>query len=263
MKILEEEPPLATERKLPVIIDVFLYPLSAAGMIHLVIFWLGPSLLGLISRLALSRVPFGILIALVLYIILVAYTLYYLACCVFDSSKGGRRAPDITVQYAPDKSDLIAQLFLILGSVAICFWPASVYYIIVRRIDSVFWLLSACGMFFFPMALLAAVLFDATHALNPIFLIVSISKTLSKYCGLVLFYCVLGGLVAAVMSDLHNLPAPQDLSSAIMYMFVIINYFFSAAFIYKAMAIVYLALVGAHLLGSFYWWHKDKLDWGL
>lgn len=262
MKILED-PPLAVERKLPWLIDIFLYPLSASGIIHLSFFWFGPPLLGLINRLVLSRVPLGTLIALALYIMLVGYALYYLACCVFDSSKGGRRAPDISVQYAPDKADLISQLFLLLGSVAICFWPASLYFVLAQKIDLIFWLLSGCGIFFFPMALLAGILFDATHALNPIFIIVSIFKTIFKYCGLVLFYCVLGGLVAAVISDLHNLRAPQDLHGAIMYVFVVINYFFSAAFIYKAVAIIYLAMVGAHLLGSFYWWDKDKLDWGL
>ena len=70
MKILED-PPLAVERKLPWLIDIFLYPLSASGMIHLAFFWLAPPLLGLINRLVLSRVPLGILVALVLYIMLV------------------------------------------------------------------------------------------------------------------------------------------------------------------------------------------------
>lgn len=263
MKILEEDPPLATERELPWIIDIFLYPFSAAGMVHLAIFCLSPPLLGFINRLVLSRIPFGILIALVLLILLMAYALYYLACCVFDSSKGGRRAPDIIVQYAPDKSDLIAQLFLMLASIAICFWPVAVYSVIMRRVDFVFWLLSAVGIFLFPMALLAGILFDATHALNPIFIIASIFRTLPKYCGLVLFYCILGAIVAAVIYNIRHLSAPQDLTGTIFYPLRLINYFFTAAFIYKAMAFVYLAMVGAHLLGSFYWWHKDKLGWGI
>ena len=262
MKILED-PPLAVERKLPWLIDIFLYPLSASGMIHLSFFWFGPPLLGLINRLVLSRIPFGTLIGLVLLLLLTAYALYYLSCCVFDSSKGGRRAPDITVQYAPDKSDLISQLFLVLASIAICFWPVAVYYVLIRRVDLFFWLLSAFGVFLFPMALLAAILFDATHALNPIFMIASVFKTLPKYCGLVLFYCILGAIVAAVIYNIRHLSAPQDLTGTIHYPRRLINYLFTAAFIYKAMAFAYLAMVGAHLLGSFYWWHKDKLDWGL
>ncbi|MHC4174860.1 MAG: hypothetical protein ACYST5_18245 [Planctomycetota bacterium] len=142
MKILEEDPPLATERELPWIIDIFLYPFSAAGMVHLAIFCLATPLLGFINRLVLSRIHFGILIALVLLILLMAYALYYLACCVFDSSRGGRRAPDIIVQYVPDKSDLIAQLFLMLASIAICFWPVAVYFVLAKKIDLIVWLLS-------------------------------------------------------------------------------------------------------------------------
>ncbi len=38
MKILEQDPPLADECKLPWIIDAFLYPISAAGIIHLAVF---------------------------------------------------------------------------------------------------------------------------------------------------------------------------------------------------------------------------------
>jgi hypothetical protein len=263
MKILEEDPPLADERKLPWPIEVLLYPFSVAGMVHLAIFCLGPPLLGFISRVVLSRIYFGTLISLVLMIFLMAYALYYLACCVHDSSKGGRRAPDIIVQYAPDKSDLIAQIFLILGCIAVCFWPVAVYSVFMSRVDIVFWLLSAVGIFFFPMALLAGTLFDATHALNPIFIIASIFKTLPIYLGLVLFFCILGAIVGAVIVNLHNISGPQSLTGVIFSPLMLINYFFTASFIYKGMAFVYLAMVGAHLLGSFYWWHKDKLDWGL
>ena len=176
MKILEEDPPLATESELPWLIDMLLYPISAAGMVNLAIFCLGPLLLGLVNRLVLSRIPFGTLIGFVLLLMLVAYALYYLAFCTFDSSKGGRRAPDTLAQDAPDKSDLVSQFFLILGSIALCFWPAVVYSAWTGRTDVIFWLLSALGLFFFPMALLAGVLFDAIHALNPIVIIASIVR---------------------------------------------------------------------------------------
>jgi hypothetical protein len=132
-----------------------------------------------------------------------------------------------------------------------------------RRVDLVFWLLSVCGIFFFPMALLAGVLFDATHALNPVFIIASIFRTLPKYCGLVLFYCILGAIVAAIIANICHLSGPQELTGVIFYPLRLINYFFTAAFIYKAIPLVYLGMVGAHLLGKFYWWHKDTLDWGI
>jgi hypothetical protein len=262
MKIIEE-PRLEVKRKLPWIIDIFLYPLSASGVIHLAVFWLTPPLLGLVYRFILSRILIGVIIAAFLYIMLIGYAFYYLSYCIFDSSKGGSRAPDISQQRIPDKSELISQLFLILACIAVCFWPVAVYHLFTKRADLVFWLLSACGIFFFPMALLAGVLFDATHALNPVFIICSIFRTFFKYCGLVLFFCVLAGLVAKIVSDISNLPKPQDMLGAVTQIFLILNYFFSAAFIYKAVALIYFAMVAAHLLGGFYWWHKDKLNWGL
>ena len=262
MKIIED-PQLEVKRKLPWIIDIFLYPLSASGMVHLAFFWLAPPLLGLVHKFILSRFLIGLIIAAFLYIMLIGYAFYYLSYCIFDSSKGGRRAPDISIQHTPDKSEIISQLFLILACIAVCFWPIAVYHLLTKRTDLIFWLLSACGIFFFPMALLAGVLFDATHALNPAFIICSIFKTFFKYCGLVLFFCVLGGLTAKIISDISSLPKPQNILGAVFQIFLIFNYFFSAAFIYKAIAFIYLAMVAAHLLGSFYWWHKDKLNWGL
>jgi hypothetical protein len=263
MKILEEDPPLANEDKLPWFIDIFLYPFSAAGAVNLAIFCLGPPLLGFVNRLVLSRIPFGTLISLILFLLLVAYALYYLAYCTFDSSKGGRRAPDTLAQDAPDRSDLIAQFFLILGSIAFCFWPAVVYSALTGRTDVLFWLLSVCGLFFFPMALLAAVLFDAIHALNPIVIIASTVRTLPKYLGLVLFFCIPFALVAAVVSNIRGLSSPQSAVGMLFYPHMLIHYFFTASFIYKAIPLAYLTMIGAHLLGRFYWWHKDKLDWGL
>jgi hypothetical protein len=120
VKILED-PPLAVDRKLPWLIDVFLYPLSAPGAIHLAIFWLGPLVLSFVYKFVLARLVLGILIALFLYMMLIGYALYYLSFCVFDSSKGRTRAPDISLKCTPDKADLVSQSFLILGSAAICF----------------------------------------------------------------------------------------------------------------------------------------------
>ena len=255
----EDEAESVTESELPWLIDIALYPFSAAGAVNLGIFCLGPPILGLINHLILSRIPFGTLIALVLFLLLVAYALHYLAFCTFDSSKGGRRAPDTLAQDAPDKSDLISQLFLTLGSIALCFWPAVVYSAWTGRTDAIFWLLSVCGLFFFPMALLAGTLFDAIHALNPIVIIVSIVRTLPRYLGLVLFFCIPLALVAAIIANI----SPQSALGMLFYSRTLINYFLTTAFIYKAIPLAYLTMIGAHLLGRFYWLHKDKLDWGL
>ena len=260
MKVVEDAQ-LVIKRKFPWFIDIFLYPISASGIIHIVIFLVAPFLIGLVSRFILSGIfLLGGIISLLLYLLFVGYVFFYLAYCIFDSSKGGWRAPDISIQHTPDKGDIISQLLRIFGCLAVCFWPLAVYHVFTERSDLIFWLLFAFGSFFFPMALLAGVLFDSFDALNPILIIRSIYKTFLPYCMLVLLFCVLNMLIIRVIA---NLPRPKNYIQILNYGFVIVNYVCSRSFVYRTVAPIYLAMVAAHLLGRFYWWNKDKLDWGL
>jgi hypothetical protein len=202
----------------------------------------------------------GGFMALILYLLLIGYILYYLSWCVINSAKGGLRAPDITIYEVPDKGELLSQLFLILGSVAVCFCPASVYYIFTERTDLLFWLLLAYGIFFLPMVLLRAVMFDSVDSLNPISIIGSIFKAFLPYCGLILVFCILAAILRPIIS---NSPKPQNLLAAFNYLTILLSYQSGAVFFYHKIALIYLAMIAAHLLGRFYWWHKDKLDWGL
>jgi hypothetical protein len=242
VKIIEE-PQLEVKSKVPWFIDVLLYPANFHGIIQIAIIFLLTFLLGILDRYVLARLPgLGGLLSLGLRALLFGYIFYYFGYCIFDSSKGTRRAPAIPVQHTPDKAQLIWQLVLILGSAAICFWPTAVYYIFLRQPDLIFWLLVGCGVFLFPMALLAGMLFDAFDALNPLLIIGSIRRTLLPYCGLILSFCVLAGLVTAVIFILRRFPILNFASKPVN---------------------LYLLFVAGHLLGRFYWWNKDKLDWGL
>jgi len=261
VKIIEE-PQLEVERKLPWLIDVLLYPASVSGAIHLAIFLFLPPLVGTFLLRALD-IFILIPLAIGVYLVLLGYMFYYIGLCVFDSSKGGRRAPDVTTQDLPNVGELICQLFLILGAIAVCFWPAGLYYVFTKKTDLVFWAFSACGIFFLPMALLAGILFDATHALNPLFIIGSISRTFLPYCGLVPLFCVLGGLLAVIASNIFSLPSTQSLQQGIGQIMLVLQRLFRVTLTCPGMAFIYLAMVAAHLLGWFYWWHKDKLKWGL
>ena len=242
MKVIEE-PQLEVESTLPWFINALLYPISLQGIIQIGIFFFLSLLIGLLGRFApLFLRHYGSVIILLLRILLIGYIAFYFGYCIFDSSKGGRRAPNIRAEHIPDKEDFILQLFLILGCVAVCFWPVAVYYVFARRTDSIFWALAGCGGFFFPMALLRGVLFDAFDALNPILIIGSIFKTFFAYCGLILSLCIFGGLVALIFWILRCLPILGFVSNAIN---------------------LYLLFITAHLVGRFYWWYKDKLDWGI
>jgi len=248
MKILEEEPPLADECKLPWLIDAFLYPISASGMINLAVFVILPKFISLlVFVLASLLAPFlqsgtsyiMTLLTLPFYIVFGCYVVYYVAHCVIDSTKGRRRATDLPIANIFSIRELVEQAILLLGCVAICFCATGFYYLFTRRIDYWFWVLLSAGGFFLPMCFLRGVMFDSFDALNPIEISRSILSTFLPYCGLVLFFMALGGFAAAV---LFRLPLWGFLQTCI---------------------ILYLVFVLAHRLGWFYWWYKDKLDWGL
>jgi len=248
MKILEEEPPLADECKLPWLIDAFLYPISASGMINLAVFVIAPEFVSLLVFVLASLLsPFlqsGTsyimrFLTLPFYIVFGCYVVYYVAHCVIDSTKGHRRATDLPIANIFSVGDLVAQVVLLLGCFAICFCPIAFYYLITKRIDYWFWVLLVLGGFFFPMFFLRGVMFDSFDALNPVEISRSIIRTFLPYCGLVLFYMAFGGFAVAV---LRRLPLWDFLRSCI---------------------ILYLVFVLAHRSGWFYWWYKGKLDWGL
>ena len=237
-----EKPPV---RKLPWLLDIFLYPTSMSGLINLGIFWILPILLGLIARLMPIRFIWGIV-----GFIIGGYMFYYFIECIRDSALGGIRAPE-NIGNLPDMGDAISQSMEIVACAVIFWLPFSAYSIYKiswqlnadnydPRTDAIFWLLLGYGIFFFPMGLLALAMFRSSAAFNPFLWIMSILRTFFQYCGLVLFFCILGWLVSRIMSSFRG---------ALLFAFI-----FNAVF-------VYLAMVGAHLLGRFYYLNSKKLNW--
>lgn len=236
--VSEDEQPQA--RRHPWFIDVFLYPANVDGLTYIIIFLVLSFLIGLFGRFLAVAGHYGAIISLVARGLLIGYILYYFTYCIFDSSKGNTRAPSIAMHHAPDKQDLIFQIFLILGSGAICFSPVAVYYGFTQQTDLIFWIMVVCGAFVFPMALLAGVLFDAFDALNPILIISSILRVFLPYCGLILSFCAFGGTVIVIRSGLRHLLVPSFISDGVN---------------------LYLLLIAAHLLGRFYFKYEEKLYW--
>jgi len=245
---IKEKPP---ERKLPWIIDVFLYPTSMPGLINLGIFWLLPIMLEFIGRFTFPICFFRLLIFLA-GLVVAGYMYYYFMECIRDSASGGIRAPE-NIAGMPDMGDAVTQLMEIVASVVIFWGPLATYliYQILQQsagsnslyspiTDTVFWLLLGYGIFFFPMGLLALAMFGSTSAFNPFLWVASIFSTFFQYCSLVLFFCILGWLVSRAVSSFQ-----QSL---------FFSYLFGAAFIY-------LAMVAAHLLGRFYYLNCRKLNW--
>jgi DNA-directed RNA polymerase subunit RPC12/RpoP len=256
-----EKTETAAQRKLPWLIDIFLYPLSISGFIHLVIFLCAPILISLAYVFLLQQIyPVSDLILAILYVLFVGYVLYYLSWCVIDSTKGGLRAPDMNLQASPAKGEIIECAGIFLACIVVCFWPAAVYYIFTKKTDFLYWLLTAAGLLFFPMALLAGFLNDSIRGLNPMLIIKSIIKTFAAYFPVVIFFA---GFFAVLSIVIPPPPQSKGLEPMLLYLSQVINVFFNARFALRSTGFIYLAMIGAHILGRFYCRCKDKLDWGL
>ena len=226
------------ERKLPWLIDVFLYPVSTPGLINLAILIGVPFLMNVIAMLlgpfALAFGP----IAFIVSIVIGLYMYWYFAECVRDSANGGIRAPE-TLAFSPGLGDMWAQALNILACLILFLGPAIFYSLFAKKTDTIFWALSGSGIFFFPMGLLAVLMFDSTSGLNPILLIGSIFRTFFPYFGLVLLF----GAAALILRGVPD-------TGGLLALAVVFH-----------CARVYLAFVAAHLLGRFYWRYQEKLNW--
>jgi len=164
---------------------------------------------------------------------------WYFAECIRDSADGGLRAPE-TFANRPSMGDMFLQTANIIGCLVVFFGPFVFYMLFAKKADIIFWLLLVYAVLFFPMGLLAVVVFDSASGLNPRLLIASISNVLSQYCGLVLLF-VAAVLLISMLGQ--RVQGPEYL-----------------AFILRCVSI-YLAFVAAHLLGRFYWRYQEKLNW--
>jgi len=243
---LEEESQVETEpvdeRRLPWLIDIFLYPFSVPGLKNLAIFIGVPLLIDILwTILPIQLSCLFFLVTVVINIVIFLYIYWYFVECVRDSADGGVRAPE-GLGSTPGFMGMFWQAVNVIGCLAIFFTPFVLYMLFAKRADIIFWLLLIYAVFFFPMGLLAVIMFDSAIGLNPRLLIRSISSTFYPYCGLVLLFVtpvVLTGMLHAEVQESR------------LWIFIIRS------------VVTYLALVGAHLLGRFYWRYQDKFNWDL
>jgi len=234
------------KRKLPWPVDIFLYPTSPSGMIHTAIFLIVPILIGLLSRYVFSFVRhYGNMFTLISYVFLIGYIFNYFGECIRNSAAGGLRAPE-TLANTLGLADLFVQLVSLFACYAFFLGPATFYrgYIFFYEIEInsiIFWSLYAYGVFFFPMGILAVVMFGSVNGLNPILLIGSIASTFFQYCGIVIFFSGLYVLRILILSVGQRWGILANVMSNIV--------------------LIWLLLVTAHLLGRFYWRYQDKLNW--
>jgi hypothetical protein len=140
----------------------------------------------------------------------------------------------------PDFSDMFEQVVNIIGCLGVCFGPAVIYALFTGRVDIIFWLLLSLALFLYPMGLLAVAIYDSPAGFNPRVLFRSISGTFFPYCCLVLIIFAIGGLIALIGAILPRLQLRPYILIAVC---------------------TYLTMVTAHILGCFYFKHREKLRW--
>jgi phage FluMu protein Com len=234
----EEAEPVG-RRKLPWLIDIFLYPANVPALAILGIVIGVPLLINIFAGLVGPFAFFVLIPGLVVKIAIYLYLYWYYCECVRDSAGGGVRAPE-TIGTTPGIGDMFLQLLRIVGCSVFFFAPIVVYFLYTKRTDTIYWLLAGYGVFFFPMGLLAVIMFDSLTGLNPVLLIGSIFSTFFQYCGLILLMAGLGGLMVLALSISAKSPV-------LAYILRIVD--------------IYWTMVGAHLLGRFYWRYQEKLNW--
>jgi phage FluMu protein Com len=259
---VQEEKPT---RKLPWIIDIFLYPINKAGLTTMGLIIGVPIAITLIMRLlgvmTLAYPPifvffvfFGI-IGWLFRVLISLFAYWYLCECIRDSADGGIRAPE-TMATTPGVGEVFWQFMKLVGCF-IFFWAPLTGYIYSsggrwlfilagnEPVGSVFSpfiaiLLLAYAVFFFPMGLLSMVLFDSLDGLNPILIIGSILSTFFQYCGLILLFFAISALSIISVAILPQL------------------WFLR---LFSNVTLLYMAMVYTHLLGRFYWRYQEKLNW--
>jgi len=242
------------KRKLPWLIDIFLYPISVPGLTMLGIFVFTPIVLDLIlsvlaralgalnPRMVLFLLPLAILFAIIRFII-TWYMIWYFGVCVQESAAGQIRAPEtLTKGGGFDIVEMFFQSIRFLCCIVICFGPVLAYYFTYKQVDNYFWMILAGGIFFFPMALLSTVMFDSIIGLNPILIVTSIFSTFFQYCCVAVMFCIPVGIITGMLIYL-----PEG-TGFLMQLILRTVY-------------AYQLLIAGHLIGNFFCRNEERLYW--
>jgi len=245
----DQETQEVRKRRFPWIIDVLLYPISKPGLVTLAIIILIPLLftfLGKTFTLAAAAFPpllvFGALFVAVGFLargVIGLYLFWYFCECIRDSAEGGLRAPE-TVGVAPGLWEMASQTLKAVCCFVLFVGPVGIYWHQAKGADIVLSVLLGYAVLFFPMGLLAVVMFDSLRGLNPILLIGSIVSTLLPYVAMLAVFVTVGYFMAQAEPP----PGGSSVLSFVLHCFGI-----------------YLSLVAAHVLGWFYYRYQDQLNW--
>lgn len=225
----------------------FLYPLNRMGIGHIGLFTFFLGLLFLV-RSVLYNVfgPIAMYIVEGLYLVnflIGAEVFFYIISCVRESAAGAAKAPDSLFSGTFDVGDwrdIIQDFMTTAAPYIFCFCPSFVYLASTQRTDWIYFSLLILGISYFPMFLLAVILFDSSSGFNPLTHIISIIVTFIPYCILIAQFFFLIACFYGVGLAFENSPVSYLISLPCM---------------------LYFIMLLAHLLGRFYYLNQDKLNW--
>ncbi len=256
---------LKPERKRPWPIDMLLYPLSLSGILTIVF---------VVTTDFYEDIAYGSLLGFGVGL----YATWYCCQCVHTSAQGGLRAPGpLDIKGGFDIWEEIVRYIKVIVSGLFFAGPLIGYFIYCAYIKStpsipVTLSLAAYGVLFFPMGLLAMILFDSLAALNPWLLVRSIISTFPQYiCLVVAFYGLGATYYYLVLRAMFNIipraddvaekmatataakdvmPAPIEIMGDIFVLRIV-----------SAVGFMWLLMVLCHLLGRFFYKNEEKLYW--
>ncbi len=240
------------DRKLPWIVDIFLYPVNHEGL-TIILMSAGIPLilralqefLRIFSHVFLPMFVFFALVRIIQWMsvgLFILYVCWYSYECICSSAAGRVRAPE-TAGCTPGLWEMLGLALRTVACFTFFMLPSTLYLGFTQQPDDpIYWLLIGLGIFLFPMGLLAVAVFDSLRSVNPILVIGSIFSTFFQYCCLVIFYYAFC-LLIPLASFLYLLMPVWILG----YLFMLVAF--------------YLGLILAHLLGRFGWKYRDKLNW--
>jgi hypothetical protein len=239
-----------SNRKLPWLIDILLYPASGQGLGNIAIIML-------VQFLSIFLCIFGGIFNILIF----AYMYWYFCECIRDSAVGGLRAPSSL----GSERELLGEVWECLRLIAcylfffgpVMFYRAYCLFSDIEMSGEIYWLLLSYGVFFFPMAILAVVMFGTINGANPILLIRSIISTFLQYCGFIVLFYGLGilykaGVAVMTVSTVASVGSVSLGPKIMSFVFLLIA---------TRVGFLWMLFVTGHLLGRFYWRYKEKLYW--
>lgn len=229
------------------ILDILRFPLNKMGLAHIGLFTLLVFVMMFVEivlgKLMGRFIGYLHLVLMFINMLVAIEIIQYGYLCTQQSAQGELFAPDKMFSDAfqiGSWGELFEELYFRISPFVVCFGPPILYLVLTDHPDTVFVVLLAAGVFYFPMLFLAVAMFNSSTSFNPLIHFVSIVKTFFSYCLLVGQFCILVVLFA-------------------LFVWLLQKYWLMSMVLFPLQ--LYYMMVIAHLFGRYYCLNEQKLKW--